>query len=96
LGLLYAPPGPPAAAPGRGRPAAPAAPAPARALDELGTSPYPYREIEYAYTWGVPRADSLTADFLTYLRSGRGQDVISAHGHLPCSTPKGLKVCGED
>ncbi|MFB6633962.1 substrate-binding domain-containing protein [Streptomyces sp. NPDC056362] len=65
------------------------------AVDELGTSPYPYREIEYAYTWGVPRADSLTADFLTYLRSGRGQDVISAHGHLPCSTPKGLKVCGE-
>ncbi|CAM5572241.1 substrate-binding domain-containing protein [Streptomyces tanashiensis] len=65
------------------------------AVDELGASPYPYREIEYAYTWGLPRADSLTSSFLTYLRSGRGQDVISAHGHLPCATPKGLKVCGD-
>ncbi|MER7947614.1 substrate-binding domain-containing protein [Streptomyces sp. NPDC096079] len=65
------------------------------AVDELGASPYPYREIEYAYTWGLPRTDSLTSSFLTYLRSGRGQDVISAHGHLPCATPKGLKVCGE-
>ncbi|MGW8763501.1 substrate-binding domain-containing protein [Streptomyces sp. NPDC055815] len=64
-------------------------------VDEIGTSPYPYREIEYAYTWGLPPTDSLTASFLTYLRSGRGQDVISAHGHLPCATPKGLPVCGE-
>ncbi|MEU2234239.1 substrate-binding domain-containing protein [Streptomyces vietnamensis] len=65
-------------------------------VDEIGASPYPYREIEYAYTWGLPRTDSLTSSFLTYLRSGRGQDVIGAHGHLPCATPKGLKVCGED
>ncbi|WP_369145071.1 substrate-binding domain-containing protein [Streptomyces sp. R44] len=62
---------------------------------ELGESGYPYREIEYAYTRGLPPTDSLTASFLTYLRSGRGQDVISAHGHLPCATPKGLPVCGE-
>ncbi|WP_173861738.1 substrate-binding domain-containing protein, partial [Streptomyces aureus] len=65
------------------------------ALDELGESSYPYREIEYAYTWREPKADSLTASFLTYLRWGSGQDVIRAHGHLPCSTPKGLRICGE-
>ncbi|MEV4425508.1 substrate-binding domain-containing protein [Streptomyces sp. R-07] len=64
-------------------------------VEELGGSGYPYREIEYAYTWGLPPADSLTSSFLTYLRSGRGQDVISAHGHLPCATPKGLPVCGK-
>ncbi|MFI0925783.1 substrate-binding domain-containing protein [Streptomyces sp. NPDC021012] len=64
-------------------------------VEELGESGYPYREIEYAYTRGLPRTDSLTSSFLTYLRSGRGQDVISAHGHLPCATPKGLKACGE-
>ncbi|SED06714.1 substrate-binding domain-containing protein [Streptomyces sp. TLI_105] len=64
-------------------------------VEELGESGYPYREIEYAYTWGLPPTDSLTSSFLTYLRSGRGQDVISAHGHLPCATPKGLPVCGE-
>ncbi|MGW0118984.1 PstS family phosphate ABC transporter substrate-binding protein [Streptomyces sp. NPDC003327] len=64
-------------------------------VDELGDSPYPYREVEYAYTWGVPPADSLTSSFLTYLARGGGQDVISAHGHLPCATPKGLRVCGD-
>ncbi|MEU8758643.1 substrate-binding domain-containing protein [Streptomyces sp. NPDC048659] len=64
-------------------------------VDEIGTSPYPYREIEYAYTWGVPPADSLTAGFLAFLGSGGGQAVISTHGHLPCATPKGLRICGE-
>ncbi|MFH8260171.1 hypothetical protein ACH4MA_26270 [Streptomyces roseolus] len=64
-------------------------------LDELGSSPYPYREIEYAYTWGDPPTDSLTASFLAHLARGRGQDVVRARGHLPCATPKGLRICGE-
>ncbi|MFE5796232.1 PstS family phosphate ABC transporter substrate-binding protein [Streptomyces sp. NPDC056503] len=64
-------------------------------VEELGESSYPYREIEYAYTWGVPPAGSLTASFLTYLSRGGGQDVIRTHGHLPCATPKGLKICGD-
>lgn len=64
-------------------------------VDEIGSSPYPYREIEYAYTWGVPPADSLTSSFLTFLSRGGGQAVISTHGHLPCATPKGLRICGE-
>ncbi|MFE9135034.1 PstS family phosphate ABC transporter substrate-binding protein [Streptomyces sp. NPDC007355] len=64
-------------------------------LDEAGASSYPYREIEYAYTWGRPAADSLTSSFLTYLTRGSGQDVIRAHGHLPCATPKGLRICGD-
>ncbi|MFF8275314.1 substrate-binding domain-containing protein [Streptomyces lateritius] len=64
-------------------------------VDEIGESTYPYREIEYAYTWGQPPADSLTSSFLTYLSRGSGQDVIRTHGHLPCATPKGLRICGE-
>ncbi|MEU2116837.1 substrate-binding domain-containing protein [Streptomyces sp. NPDC016459] len=64
-------------------------------LDEIGESSYPYREIEYAYTWGDPPADSLTSSFLTYLSRGSGQDVIRTHGHLPCATPKGLRICGD-
>ncbi|MFI8963481.1 substrate-binding domain-containing protein [Streptomyces sp. NPDC053493] len=63
-------------------------------VDEIGSSPYPYRETEYAYTWGQPPADSLTSSFLTFLRQGGGQSVIVTHGHLPCTTPKGLRVCG--
>ncbi|MFD0143645.1 MULTISPECIES: substrate-binding domain-containing protein [unclassified Streptomyces] len=64
-------------------------------VDEIGESTYPYREIEYAYTWGEPPADSLTSSFLAYLSRGSGQDVIRTHGHLPCATPKGLRICGE-
>lgn len=60
---------------------------------EDGTSSYPYREIEYAYTYGQPPADSLASSFLTYLARGNGQDVIRTHGHLPCWTPEGLKLC---
>lgn len=60
---------------------------------EHGTSDYPYREIEYAYTYGQPPADSLASSFLTYLSRGNGQDVIRTHGHIPCWTPEGLKLC---
>ncbi|MFF8591907.1 substrate-binding domain-containing protein [Streptomyces sp. NPDC015220] len=60
---------------------------------EHGTSAYPYREIEYAYTYGRPPADSLASSFLTYLTRGNGQDVIRTHGHVPCWTPEGMKLC---
>ncbi|MFC9627548.1 hypothetical protein ACFTXM_49010 [Streptomyces sp. NPDC056930] len=30
------------------------------------------------------------------LSRGNGQDVIRRHGHLPCATPKGLRICGKD
>ncbi|MFI2433124.1 substrate-binding domain-containing protein [Streptomyces sp. NPDC018693] len=61
---------------------------------EDGTSDYPYRELEYAYTYGQPPADSLVSSFLTYLTRGNGQDVIRTHGHLPCWTSEGLRLCG--
>ncbi len=62
---------------------------------EHGTSDYPYREIEYAYTYGRPPADSLASSFLTYLSRGNGQDVIRTHGHVPCWTPEGLTLCAQ-
>lgn len=64
----------------------------AASTDGLADSDYPYREIEYAYTYGQPPADSLVAGFLAYAR-GRGQDVIRTHGHLPCASPEGLRAC---
>ncbi|MET7452729.1 substrate-binding domain-containing protein [Streptomyces sp. NPDC005574] len=63
---------------------------------EHGANAYPYREIEYAYTYGRPPADSLASSFLTYLSRGNGQDVIRTHGHIPCWTPEGLKLCADD
>lgn len=60
---------------------------------EHGRSAYPYREIEYSYTYGRPPADSLASSFLTYLARGNGQDVIRTHGHIPCWTPEGMRLC---
>ncbi|MFF4044632.1 substrate-binding domain-containing protein [Streptomyces sp. NPDC001816] len=60
---------------------------------EHGHSPYPYREIEYAYTYGRPPADSLASSFLTYLSRGNGQNIVRTHGHVPCWTPEGMKLC---
>ncbi|MEV6309338.1 substrate-binding domain-containing protein [Streptomyces sp. NPDC051840] len=62
-------------------------------VDTLGTSSYPYREIEYAYTYGSPPADSLVAGFLNYL-DNYGEEIMRANGHLPCATPKGTRLCG--
>lgn len=67
----------------------------APSVDDIGDTSYPYREIEYAYTYGRPPADSLASSFLTYMGRGGGQEVVRTHGHLPCATPKGLRVCGE-
>ncbi|MGW5428027.1 substrate-binding domain-containing protein [Streptomyces sp. NPDC004059] len=60
---------------------------------EHGHSAYPYREIEYAYTYGKPPADSLASSFLTYLSRGQGQEIVRTHGHVPCWTPEGMKLC---
>ncbi|MYW67028.1 phosphate ABC transporter substrate-binding protein [Streptomyces sp. SID8379] len=63
--------------------------------DRLDAGGYPYREIEYAYTYGRPPADSLASSFLSYaVDNGTGKGVVAAHGHLPCGTPVGLRVCG--
>ncbi|GAA3094662.1 substrate-binding domain-containing protein [Streptomyces rectiviolaceus] len=68
----------------------------APSIDHIQSSGYPYREIEYAYTYGRPPADSLASSFLAYAIRGNGQDVVRTHGHLPCQTPVGLRMCGED
>lgn len=63
--------------------------------DRLSEGGYPYREIEYAYTYGRPPANSLASSFLAYaVDDGTGKGVVAAHGHLPCGTPVGLRVCG--
>ncbi|MET9817215.1 MULTISPECIES: substrate-binding domain-containing protein [unclassified Streptomyces] len=63
-------------------------------IETIGTSGYPYREIEYAYTYGRPRADSLAASFINYATRGAGQDVVRDQGHFPCLSPEGLRLCG--
>ncbi|MFG3656764.1 substrate-binding domain-containing protein [Streptomyces sp. NPDC047706] len=59
---------------------------------ELGGSRYPYKDVEYAYTYGVPRPGSLAAGFLAYVDESTSQDVIRDKGHLPCLRDPGL--CG--
>ncbi|MFJ1730889.1 PstS family phosphate ABC transporter substrate-binding protein [Streptomyces sp. NPDC088254] len=66
----------------------------AASIETLDTSGYPYREIEYAYTYGRPPADSLAASFVNYVTRGAGQDVVRDQGHFPCLSPEGLRLCG--
>jgi ABC-type phosphate transport system substrate-binding protein len=62
---------------------------------EYGRSDYPYRGVEYAYTYGRPPAGSLAAGFLAYLSQSVGETVIRAHGHLPCSARAVLPLCAD-
>ncbi len=61
-------------------------------VDTIGTSSYPYREIECAYTYGSPPADSPAS----YLSRGSGQAVIRTHGHLPCAARGGRGSAGKE
>jgi phosphate transport system substrate-binding protein len=63
---------------------------------EYGRSDYPYRGVEYAYTYGRPPAGSLAAGFLAYLSQSVGETVIRSHGHLPCSARAVLPLCADD
>ncbi|MER6235573.1 MULTISPECIES: substrate-binding domain-containing protein [Streptomyces] len=65
-------------------------------IETIGSSPYPFRETEYAYTYGRPPAGSPAAGFLDYLRHGGGQGIMREHGHLPCASPEGLRLCAGD
>ncbi|MEU3854364.1 substrate-binding domain-containing protein [Streptomyces sp. NPDC029554] len=51
---------------------------------DLGAGRYPYKDIEYAYTYGPSPAGSLAASFLAYLDESTSQQVIRSKGHLPC------------
>ncbi|RFU85957.1 phosphate ABC transporter substrate-binding protein [Streptomyces triticagri] len=56
---------------------------------------YPFRETEYAYTYGRPPANSLVSSFLNYMSRGSGQDVMRTHGHVPCAAPDGIALCAK-
>jgi phosphate transport system substrate-binding protein len=54
---------------------------------------YPFWETEYAYTYGEPEADSLTASFLRYLTNEVGKDIIRSRGHRPCAELQNPVLC---
>jgi hypothetical protein len=57
---------------------------------ERDGSAYPYRGVEYAYTYGGPRPGSLAGSFLAYLDEGTSRNAIREHGHLPCAEREDL------
>ncbi|MBO4256739.1 PstS family phosphate ABC transporter substrate-binding protein [Streptomyces griseorubiginosus] len=63
---------------------------------EYGRSEYPYRGVEYAYTYGTPASGSLAAAFLAYIGDTANENVIRAHGHLPCSATVATGLCSGD
>ncbi|MGW0711033.1 PstS family phosphate ABC transporter substrate-binding protein [Streptomyces sp. NPDC002643] len=62
---------------------------------ERGDATYPYYGAEYAYTYRRPAADSLADSFLAHIRRGTAQNVIRGHGHVPCETATGARLCDE-
>ncbi|MET7474992.1 substrate-binding domain-containing protein [Streptomyces sp. NPDC005648] len=63
---------------------------------EYGRSDYPYRGVEYAYTYGRVPSGSLASAFLAYLGEGTSENIIRAHGHLPCSATASSGLCARD
>ncbi|WP_405870684.1 MULTISPECIES: PstS family phosphate ABC transporter substrate-binding protein [unclassified Streptomyces] len=63
---------------------------------EYGRSDYPYRGVEYAYTYDRAPSGSLASAFLAYLGEGVSENVIRAHGHLPCSATVASGLCAAD
>ncbi|QKW07448.1 substrate-binding domain-containing protein [Streptomyces sp. NA04227] len=62
---------------------------------DIATSGYPYRSVEYAYTYGTPKADSLTARFLNFMTvsGGSAEEAMRRHLQLPCAEPEALQIC---
>ncbi|MEV0284664.1 MULTISPECIES: substrate-binding domain-containing protein [unclassified Kribbella] len=54
---------------------------------------YKFWEVEHAYTYKTPAADSLTAAFLEYLRSPQVRPVLARGGLVPCNDLPG-GFCG--
>ncbi|MHC3471577.1 PstS family phosphate ABC transporter substrate-binding protein [Streptomyces sp. 7R007] len=63
---------------------------------EYGRSAYPYRGVEYAYTYDDPPTGSLAAAFLAFVNETISEDVIRRHGHLPCSATLASGLCATD
>jgi PBP superfamily domain len=53
----------------------------------------PFWTTEYAYTYGEPRADSVTASFLRYLTNQVGNDIARSYGHRPCDELENSALC---
>jgi ABC-type phosphate transport system substrate-binding protein len=51
---------------------------------KVADSSYKFWEVEYAYTYKAPAADSLQAAFLTYLSSAPAKPVLERDGLVPC------------
>ncbi|NYI07182.1 substrate-binding domain-containing protein [Allostreptomyces psammosilenae] len=62
-------------------------------LENADAGVYPFWATEFAYTYGEPPADSLTASFLRYLTNSAGQDIIRAHGHHTCDALRDRVRC---
>jgi phosphate transport system substrate-binding protein len=60
---------------------------------EFGRSEYPYRGVEFAYTYGRAPTGSLASSFLAFIGNGESENVIRAGGHLPCSATVASGLC---
>lgn len=50
----------------------------------MADSSYRFWEVEYAYTYKAPGADSLQEAFLSYLTSTQAKPILERDGLVPC------------
>ena len=58
---------------------------------------YPYWTVEYLYTYGTPRARTLTAAFLAYMGTETASTILVGAAYTPCAgrpQPSVLALCG--
>ena len=65
----------------------------APSIETISADTYPFTDIEYAYTSGVPASESLAFSFLNFMTVGAGQSILSSYGHPSCYSPEGMKRC---
>jgi ABC-type phosphate transport system substrate-binding protein len=66
------------------------------AIGAVEQQAYPFWTIEHLYTYGEPKAGSLTASFLTYMTSTTALNVLVGQQYTPCNSkkvPQAAKLC---
>ncbi|MCK9878741.1 substrate-binding domain-containing protein, partial [Frankia sp. Ag45/Mut15] len=56
---------------------------------------YSFWSVEYFYSYGQPRGDTLAASFLYYLSLGKANSILNRYGYPSCVDPRNREFCHE-
>jgi phosphate transport system substrate-binding protein len=53
-------------------------------IERVKQGQYPFAEVEYLYTYGLPAGDSPAATFLSFLNADTAKNILRSEGYTPC------------